>query len=78
LSSASTVVSDNLPGCLGCGWRPYFVETVEGELIWKLCPECKVGDAFPARADFSAEIDFLRGKCLSGSEVVLVDPDTGP
>ena len=23
------------PECLGCGWRPYFVETLEGEeLVW--------------------------------------------
>ena len=39
------------PGCLGCGWRPYFVETVEGEeeRAWELCPECRGGDAFPSR-----------------------------
>jgi hypothetical protein len=37
------------PGCPGCGWRPYFVETGEGEeeLAWELCPECGGGDAFP-------------------------------
>jgi hypothetical protein len=30
------------PGYLGCGWRPYIVETVEGEeeRAWELCPEC--------------------------------------
>jgi hypothetical protein len=30
------------PECLGCGWRPYFVETVEDEVerAWELCPEC--------------------------------------
>lgn len=30
------------PECLGCGWRPYCVETVEGgeEWAWELCPEC--------------------------------------
>jgi hypothetical protein len=69
----------NCPECLGCGWRPYFVETVEDEeeLAWEPRPECKVGDAFPPRAGFSAELAFLRGTCLSGSQVVLVDPDTG-
>jgi hypothetical protein len=67
------------PKCLGCGWRPYFVERVEDEeeLAWELCPECKVGEAFPPRAGFSAELAFLRGTCLSGSQVVLVNPDTG-
>ena len=27
------------PECLGCGWRPYFVETLEGEeeRAWELC-----------------------------------------
>jgi hypothetical protein len=39
------------PGCPGCGWRTYFVETVEGEeeLAWELCPECGGGDAFPLK-----------------------------
>jgi hypothetical protein len=39
------------PECLGCGWRPYFVETVEGEeeRAWELCPECRGGDAFPSK-----------------------------
>jgi hypothetical protein len=39
------------PKCLGCGWRPYFVETVEGEeeRAWELCPECREGDAFPSK-----------------------------
>jgi hypothetical protein len=38
------------PGCLGCGWRPYVVETVESEeeRAWELCPECQGGDAFPS------------------------------
>jgi hypothetical protein len=37
--------------CLGCGWRSYFVETVEGgeERAWELCPECWGGDAFPSK-----------------------------
>ena len=53
MSSASTVVGDNLPGCLRCGWRPYFVETVEGkvEWAWELCPRCEGGDAFPPEGD---------------------------
>jgi hypothetical protein len=39
------------PGCLGCGWRHYFVETVEGEeeRAWELCSECREGDAFPSK-----------------------------
>ena len=37
--------------CFGRGWRPYRVETVEGEVewAWELCPECRGGDAFPRR-----------------------------
>ena len=44
------------PKCLGCGWKPYFVETVEGEeeRAWELCPECSEGDAFPSREDEQA------------------------
>jgi hypothetical protein len=39
------------PKCLGCGWRLYLVETVEGEeeRAWELCPECAGGDAFPPK-----------------------------
>ena len=39
------------PECLGCGWRSYLVETVEGgeERAWELCPECGGGDAFPSK-----------------------------
>ena len=39
------------PECLGCGWRPYFVETLEGEeeRAWELCLECGGGDAFPSK-----------------------------
>ena len=39
------------PKCLGCGWGPYFVETVEGEeeRAWELCPECREGDVFPSK-----------------------------
>jgi hypothetical protein len=39
------------PECLGCGWRPYFVETLEGEeeQAWELCLECGDGDAFPSK-----------------------------
>ena len=39
------------PKCLGCGWRLYFVETVEGEeeRAWELCSECREGDAFPSK-----------------------------
>jgi hypothetical protein len=38
------------PECLRCGWRPYFVETVEDEVerAWELCPECGGGEAFPS------------------------------
>ncbi len=37
------------PECFGCGWRPYFVETVEGgeEAAWELCPDCKTGEPVP-------------------------------
>jgi uncharacterized protein YbbK (DUF523 family) len=61
------------PGCLGCGWRSYFVETVEGEeeRAWKLCPECGGGDAFPRRKvrrdGVGVEsLKVLRGDCFPG------------
>jgi hypothetical protein len=43
--------------CLGCGWRAYMVETVEGEdeRAWELCPECKGGDAFPPKEREAAQ-----------------------
>jgi hypothetical protein len=38
--------------CFGWGWRPYFVETIEGEreMAWKLCPDCGNGWPFPPLA----------------------------
>ena len=45
------------PECFGCGWRPYFVETTEGEqeAAWELCPECGGGgDAFPPSEEDAA------------------------
>ena len=43
--------------CLGCGWRPYMVETVEDdeERAWDLCPECRGGDAFPSKEGEAAQ-----------------------
>jgi len=40
------------PECLGRGWKPYFVETVEGEeeMAWELCPDCGSGQPFPPLA----------------------------
>ena len=39
------------PKCLGCGWRPYFGETLEGEeeRAWELCPEYGGRDAFHSK-----------------------------
>ena len=38
------------PEYLGCGWMPYFVETVEGEeRAWELCQECGGAEAFPSK-----------------------------
>ncbi len=44
------------PECSGCGWRSYFVETVEGEqeMAWELCPECGGGQAFPPSEEDAA------------------------
>lgn len=44
------------PECFGCGWVPYFVETLEGkeETAWKLCPECKTGDPVPPKQEAAA------------------------
>jgi hypothetical protein len=44
------------PECLGCGWRPYFVETLEGEeeRAWELCSECGDGVVFPSEEDGQA------------------------
>jgi hypothetical protein len=38
------------PECLGCGWRPYFVETVEDEVGACLgaVPGVRGGEAFPS------------------------------
>src|SRR5215217_5280029 len=71
------------PGCSGCGWRPHFVETVDGETerAWELCSECKVGDAFPPRVVFSAKLlKVLVGDHDSGrprTTRLLEHPDTG-
>ena len=39
------------PECRGCGWRPYCVETVEGDVewAWELCPKCVDEGACPTK-----------------------------
>jgi hypothetical protein len=44
--------------CFECGWKPYFVETVEGnqEMAWELCPHCGSGQPFPPLAKGAGKI----------------------
>ena len=65
--------------CLGCGWRPYMVETVEDdeERAWELCPECKGGDAFPSKEGEAAQASSsLRSSSTITSYVATIDTPT--
>ncbi len=64
------------PECLDCGWRPYFVETVDGEqeCAWELCPECKSEDAAKLKVyeEAEAEIADLAGRLdLFGMDLLI-------
>jgi hypothetical protein len=67
------------PECLGCGWRPYVVATVEDEVerAWELCLECKGGDAFPPKEDGQASApSSLRSSWAIMSPVATINTPT--